>query len=109
MADIPVQQIGATGSNIAYQAANAGGDAFLNSGNEVFHVRNGGGASITVTLVAQNPCNHGSLHNLVVTVPNTANVETQIKRLDPGRYNDANRKTQVTYSAVTSVFVAVTV
>lgn len=109
MADIPVQQLATAGSQVAYQAASAGGDAFLNSGNETLHVRNGGAGSINVTLAAQNACNHGSLHNLVVAVANTVNTEAQIKRLDPQRYNDGNRKVQITYSAVTSVFVAVTV
>jgi hypothetical protein len=88
------------------QAAIIGGDTFLNTGREELTVKNGGASSITVTIAAQNPCDQGVLHNQVVTV--AASGEEIIGPFRVDRYNDINGMVHVTYSAVTSVTVAVT-
>src|SRR5687768_50942 len=88
-------------------AAAGGGDSFPNTGVERFRVRNNDAASKTVTITAQNAagCPAGTLHNIVLTV--AAGAEQCVKNLPPARFNDANGRVVVTYSAVTSVFVGV--
>ncbi len=90
-------------------AAAGGGDSFPNTGVEQFRVRNADASSKTVTFVAQNAvgCPAGVLHNIVLTVP--AGAEQTVRNLDMARFNDANGRVQVTYSAVTSVTVGVEV
>ena len=104
MADLSVQTISLSGLNPTYGAAAAGGDAFVNSGREYLHVKNGGGASIDVTVDSQAQCNQGYDHNAVVAVP--ASGERLIGPFPKARFNDANEKVQIAYSAVTSVTVA---
>lgn len=86
-------------------AAAGGGDSFPNTGIERFRVRNSDAASKTVTITAQAAagCPAGTLHNIVLTV--AAGTEQCVKNLPPERFNDANGRVAVTYSAVTNVFV----
>lgn len=90
-------------------AAAGGGDSFPNTGVERFRVRNSDSSSKTVTIVAQNPagCPAGTAHNIVQSV--AVGDEMVIRNLDPARFNDANGRVNVTYSAVTSVTVGVEV
>jgi hypothetical protein len=101
MATIPVTPISALGTVVPYSSAAGGGDQFANTGNETVHIKNGDVSSKTATFTGQTPCDQGSLHNLVLTIG--AGVEYAVKGLNPRRYNDGNRMTQITYSAVTSV------
>jgi len=84
-------------------AAAGGGDAFVNDGRTYFHVANGGGSPINVTIDSQAPCNQGQSHDVVVAVP--AGEARLIGKFNQHRYNDSTGKVQVTYSAVTSVTV----
>jgi hypothetical protein len=88
-------------------AAAGGGDQFANTGSERFRVRNNDASAKTVTIVAQNAdgCPSNTPHNLVLTV--AAGEERVVKNLRPERFNDVNGNVQITYSAVTSVFVGV--
>lgn len=97
-----------TGANLSPVAANAGGDSFDNSGNQLFYVKNGGGAPITVTFDAPNPDNFGitdNSHDAAVSV--AAGAERWVGPFPPGRFNDANGRVQVAYSGVTTVTVGV--
>lgn len=105
MATLTVQTLAATGSVVTFTAAAGGGDEFANDGKTFFEVNNGGGAPITVTIVAESPCNQGTLHDVVGSVTNGT-----VKKFGPfdrQRFNDATTgRVGVTYSAVTSVTVA---
>lgn len=105
MAQLTVQTSNLAGLNKTYVSADVAGDTFLNDGQTYLFVKNAGASSINVTVTAVTQCNHGSLHNVVVAVP--AGAEVQIGKFDPARFNNASGLVSVSYSAVTSVTVAV--
>lgn len=105
MALLNVQRTGLAGLAPTFSGASVGGDSFLNSGRTYLHVKNGGTAAITVTVNSQKPCNYGFDHDAVVSVP--AGGEQIIGPFQQDRFNDQNGQVQITYSAVTSVTVAV--
>lgn len=86
-------------------AADAGGDSFANDGRTILVVNNGDASPITVTIDSLELSNFETDENLVVTVPATG--KTYIGPFNKGRFNDANGRVGVTYSAVTSVTVEV--
>lgn len=104
MADLTVQKVVLTGLNPSYEAAAAGGDAFVNSGRTFIHVKNGGAGSIDVTVDSQTPCSQGYDHDAVVAVP--AGEERMIGPFTKERFNDNDEKVQIAYSGVTSVTIA---
>lgn len=104
MAQLNVQGTGLTGLAPTYQAADAVGDSFANNGRTFIHVKNGGAASITVTVDSQQSCSQGFDHDVAVAVP--AGAERMIGPFNQARFNDANGNVLVFYSAVTSVTVA---
>jgi hypothetical protein len=97
------------GTLLGAVAAAGGGDSFANNGSEFFYIKNGGGAGITVTFDAPGTCSFNSAanaaHDKACTIG--AGEERIIGSFPTGRFNDANGLVQVTYSAVTSVTVAV--
>lgn len=103
MAAIAVQTPGLTGAVITYTAAAAGGDTMANTGVEKLRVKNGGGASINVTINSQRPCDQGTDHDLVIAV--AAGAEKEIGPFPPYRFGNP---VQISYSAVTTVTVAAT-
>lgn len=107
MATIAPVNITTAGQAITFVAASAGGDTIAGAGNTTiqFQVKNGGGASITVTFTGVVPCSQGSLHNAVATVAAGATeyIDVPSQAVDPTTGNAA-----VTYSSVTSVTVAAT-
>jgi hypothetical protein len=105
MALLNVQRTGLTGLATTFTAASAGGDSFVNSGRAYLHVKNGDTTDKTITVNSQTPCNYGFDHDAVVTVP--AAGERIIGPFPKNRFDDANGQVQITYSAVTSVTVAV--
>jgi len=110
MAVLAVSQILITKIAQTLAAAAGGGDSFPNTGKEVFAIRNAG-SSITLTAVASGAvCNYGlaasTAHDQVITVPNDS-VVYLIGPFPTLRFNDSNGRVQFTYSAVTSVTVAV--
>lgn len=103
---LTVQNIVLTGLTPSYVAADATGNYFANQTGRVFlHVKNGGGASINVTVDSQELCSFGFDHNVVVSVPDAA--ERMIGPFTTARWNDANGRVNISYSAVTSVTVGV--
>lgn len=107
MAVLTVQKPSAAGT-YAPVAAEAGGDSFPNTGVEFFYIKNGDASPKTVTFDSPGTCSFGlaanAAHDLAVTVP--AGEEKLIGPFATARFNDANNRVQVTYSAVTSVTVA---
>lgn len=105
MAAISTQQIGIGGITPTYAAATAGGDTFSPEGRTFLHVKNGGGASITVTITAVGSGPGGNpVSNRVVSVTNAQ--ERMIGPFDPAGFADANGNGAIAYSAVTSVTIA---
>ncbi len=105
MATLTPQEVNLTGLTPTFAAASAGGDDFVNSGKAVLYVKNGGASAVTVTVDSQTTCNYGFDHDAVVSVP--ASGERVIGPFPKARFNDAYDKVRITYSAVTSVTVAV--
>lgn len=86
-------------------AADAAGDEVLNAGGDVaFLVKNASASPITVTLQVRASGPDGTtVTNPTVSVP--AGATRMVGPFPPGIYNDANGRSKVTYSAVTSVTV----
>jgi hypothetical protein len=81
-----------------------GGDAFDNDGRTLF-VAKTTGTAITLTFDSLVPSNYGTDVNAVVVLGATAT--TFIGPFDPARFNDANGRVGVTYSAITGLTIDV--
>lgn len=105
MAAIVTQQVGVGGITPAYVPASAGGDTFNPDTRTILHVKNGGGASINVTITALGTGPGGNpVANRVVAIP--AASERMIGPFDPAGFADINNNAAVAYSAVATVTVA---
>lgn len=104
MATLTVQEITLSSLTPSYASADAGGDEFSNTGRTFLHIINDGASSITATIDSRTNCSQGFDHNIEVTVG--ASSEKMVGPFKPGRFNDDNGITDITYSAVTSVTVA---
>lgn len=96
MAQLNLSQPGIAGAAEAFSAANAGGDSFPLPGPIVLKIKNASGANRTITVVAQNPCDQGVLHDRVYgPIATGTTFDAQI----PGgkRFQDANGRVQLTY------------
>jgi hypothetical protein len=91
------------GINLAGVAAGAGGDSFPNDGKTVFVIRNGSGASITLTVVTPVTVDGLAVADLTATIG--AGETRSVGPFPPAWYNDAGGSVNVTYSAVTTVTV----
>lgn len=92
------------GVSLGAAAAAGGGDKFLNTGNELLYIKNGGGSPITLTLDAQ------TVSGLTITDPTVtvaAGAEKIVGPFDPRYFSDSSGFLNLSYSAVTSVTVAV--
>ena len=105
MAELTVENITRDGLNPTFNAANAGGDSFANTGDEIIHVKNGSGGAIDVTIVTQATVDSQAVADRVVNVP--AGEERVIGPFPKATYNDSGDLVQLTYSGVTSLTVAV--
>lgn len=104
MAELTVQKVLLGGLDPVYSAADVLGDTFANDGKLFLHVKNGDASPKTVTIDSVAQCSHGFDHDIAVTIP--ASDEKLIGPFPAYRFNDANGKVKVTYSAITSVTVA---
>lgn len=108
MAVLTVQHTtGTTGLVPTFTAAAGGGDSFVNVGGAVLQVKNADSVSHTATITCQTACSLGgtSVHNIAIAV--AAGATAMIGPFG-FNYNDAAGSVQITYSAVTSMTVAVT-
>jgi len=89
------------------QAATGGGDIWAGTGAEWLAINNGGASPITLTLVygVGGTVDTQTLPNRTVTVTNGHTVV--VGPFPTGLYSDASGNMNVTYSAVTSVKIAV--
>ena len=111
MANLIPQKINDFGVISTLEAATAAGDEFTNSGVEFLHVENGHSGALTVTITVQVTNIH---HNQFGTVTKSnvvkvigAGNDAFIGPFKQAAFNDANNMVQITYSAVTSLKVAV--
>lgn len=110
MAALTVQNAAraSNGVDLAGVAANVGGDTFVNSGQEVLVIKNGSGAGITLTVVTPATVDGLAVADLTASIG--AGATRMIGPFPPGTYNDTLANggiVSLTYSAVTSVAVAV--
>ncbi|MFC5528472.1 hypothetical protein [Cohnella yongneupensis] len=102
--NISVVDASPTGTTKTYVAADAAnGMEFVNTGEEFLEVKNGAGASMTVTIVSV-PCSHGRTGDLVITVG--AGAEVAIGPFVDYLFNQSNGKVNVNFSSATSITVA---
>ncbi|MER7517777.1 hypothetical protein [Streptomyces sp. NPDC126499] len=106
MATLSVQTIGAAGLDPTYAAASGGGDKLKPGKGTFLHVINGGGSSITVTLVAPGTY-YGSVANPdpMYTVGASGEMMIPVPASPFANASDSGLAS-VTYSGVTSVTVA---
>jgi hypothetical protein len=105
MALLALQQSKITGTTVAYAAASAGGDTFQYSGDTALRVKNGSGASITVTVVTPGNTQFGQPQP-DIPIPVAAGAEVVIGPLTMDLVDSATGLISVTYSSATSVTVA---
>jgi hypothetical protein len=91
--------------SVAAVAAAGGGDSFVNTGVETVFVKNGGGSPITVTLLLQAQVDGQAAASRTVSISNGA--QKIFGPFPTAAYNDGNSRMNLTYSAVTSVTVAI--
>jgi hypothetical protein len=86
-------------------AADAGGDAFDNTGSELLLVThtNGGGSAVTLTIVTQITVDGEPVDDKEITIaPGSTHL---LGPFPKGTYNDSNGRVQLTYSAHTDITV----
>ena len=112
MATLTPQKIIDAGTTETLSSATNTGDEFTNSGVEFIHIQNNhASAAYNVTITAQVTNIHhqqfGSVTKSNVVKAVAAGGDAYIGPFKQSAFNDANNKVQITYSAVTSLKVAV--
>ena len=96
------------GNNLAGVAAAGGGDVFPNTGQEILIIKNGGGSAVTLTVVTAATVDGLAVADLTASIG--AGETRALGPFPPSIYNDTlvnGGNVSLTYSAVTSVTVAV--
>lgn len=102
MALLAPQAPSPAGTAPSYAAATGGGDTVRPGPGIYLDVKNAHTSAQTVTVVAVQQCNHGSLHNLAVAVPaNTGQME--IGPIDGRFARLSDGLAEITYSGVTAL------
>jgi hypothetical protein len=113
MATLTRQVLSEDGLTATYVAASVSGDQVTNTdGATLLHIKNGGGAPITVTVAEQisgttvQDTSLGKLTkaNATKTIANGA--EAFFGPFKKGGFNDQDGNIQITYTAITSVTIA---
>jgi hypothetical protein len=107
MALLSAQAVTRAGLNPAFVAADAAGDTFLPGDRIQLRVKNASAAAVTVTVNSVRPCDQGFDHDVAVSVP--AGGDLTIGPFPSERFAGAGGVVSVSYSAVTSVTVAVVI
>lgn len=104
MALLTTQDITTAGLQPTYTAAAGGGDTMVPDDRTFLHVKNGGGAPITVTMVTPGTVDTLAITDRAVSVTNALD---KMIRIPADIYRDpATGLASITYSAVTTVTVA---
>ena len=102
---LTVQPIIRTGLTASYSDATTGGIAFANEGRSVVHIKNGSGATTTLTIVTP-----GTVDGLAIsdrTVQIAAATEEFIGPFQPGIYNQSTDVVHVDISTASTTSIAV--
>lgn len=100
---LAVQPVSRAGLEPAYAAAEADGNAFLNDGRTMLHVKNGA-TNVVATLQIPRTLDGQAVADPTVTVPATE--ERMIGPFPPGVYNQTDGALYVDYDDVANVTVA---
>ena len=103
---LTVQEIGISGAQMTYAAANVDGHSVPagNAGDLWLEIKNGGGASITVTIPSTGKKNGVDVEDVTVSLP--AGENRHITNLSAGVSAQTDGTIHINYSSVTSVTVA---
>ena len=104
MALLTVYPISFAGVAPTYAAVGVS-DTFLNTGEEVIHVKNGNAADTIVTITSAQQCNQGYSHDLTVTV--AAGADKFIGPFPTNRFNNSSGITTFACSVTASVTASV--
>lgn len=104
MALFSTQSLTMNGVAATYSAVSAS-DTFSNTGEEVVHIKNGGGSATTVTITSAQQCNQGFSHDLTVTI--NAGADKFIGPFPTNRFNNSSGLCTFACSPTTSVTAAV--
>lgn len=105
MAAITPQEIDLTGIDPTMSSAAGGGDTIENAEERTMvRVINAAGTARTITIVAQNNCNHGYSHDVVLVTANGDDVTTG--PFDKERFNDSGGNLVITYSSEVGITLA---
>lgn len=105
MAGITPQEIDLDGIDPTFSTASSGGDTIENAEERTMvRVINAAGTARTVTIEAQNNCNHGFTHDIVLVTANGDDITTGA--FDKERFNDANGDLVITYSSEVGITLA---
>ena len=104
MATLTAQSIVRTGLAASYASCDAGGDEFVNNQLEWIRVKNDDASAKTVTVVTQQTVDGLAIADQEIVV--AAGTVVDIGPFSSGVYNDSGGKVQLTYSAVTSLSIA---
>ena len=105
MATLTVTTPAITGTTLTPVAAAGGGDVFPNDGGKELYINNASGSSINLTITPGGTPGGLTLSPIVIAIP-TGTIKL-IGYFPPGYFNNASGQVALTYSAVTSVTVAV--
>lgn len=105
MAALSTQTSARGGTAITAASAAGGGDSFANSGKEMIWIKNGDSSSMTLTIATNATTDGLTVPNRTVAV--AAGATKLIGPFPTPIYNDVNGNVQLTYSAVTSLTVAI--
>lgn len=106
MALISAQDVDTDGASVTTQAAANGGDTFANPNERItFRVVSTAGVQRTLTISAQNNCNHGFTHDIVQTIEDGES--WTFGPFDRERFNNAQGQIAATYSSEVGLAVAV--
>jgi hypothetical protein len=105
VATLSVQEIDQDGLEATFAAVAGGGDQFLNSGKEFIEIVNDDASDKTLTIVSQITISGLAVSDQTVVV--TAGERRHVGPFATGTFNDSSGYVQLTYSAATSVTIAV--
>lgn len=111
MATLNTQTFDESGTDLTMSGASAGGDQFANNGNRYLIISNGDTSGKDVTITAQNTSYEFGRSGKVVkqdqSLTVTAGGVGVMGPFPEDAFNDGDGNVQITYSAATSVEVAV--
>lgn len=107
MATLSPQLVSLAGLDPNFDAAEAGGDAFLNGPGRKIVVRvvNAAGAPRTVTFSAENPCNHGFTHDNVLAMADGD--DSTVGPFERTRFNNGSGQVAISYDSEVGLTLAV--